>query len=76
MRETRREAGLSQADVAARLGQTQSWVSKCERGERRLDIIEVRAFCDAFGVPFPDFAQRLETAIRSNGARSLLERRA
>lgn len=36
----RKKAGLTQIDVANRLGQHQSFVSKYETGERRLDIIE------------------------------------
>jgi transcriptional regulator with XRE-family HTH domain len=38
--EARINAGISQADLAERLGKPQSFVSKFERGERRLDIIE------------------------------------
>ena len=34
--EAREEAGLSQAELAKRLGETQSFISKVERGERRL----------------------------------------
>lgn len=56
LRDARRKAGLTQVQVAERLGQTQSWVSKCERGERRLDIVEVREFCRAMGVAFVTFA--------------------
>jgi hypothetical protein len=44
------------------LGETQSFVGKCERGERRLDVVELQAFCGAIGVSLPDFAQRLEEA--------------
>jgi transcriptional regulator with XRE-family HTH domain len=36
----RRESGLSQEAVAERLGRPQSYVSKCESGTRRLDVIE------------------------------------
>ena len=36
----RQEKGLSQRDVAKRLKKIQSYVSKYERGERRLDVIE------------------------------------
>ncbi len=36
----RKEAGLTQAEVAARLGRSQSYVSKYEQGERRIDVIE------------------------------------
>ena len=39
----RKAASLSQVELAARLGMPQSYVSKVERCERRLDVIE---FCD------------------------------
>lgn len=39
----RKAAGITQVELAARLGRPQSFVSKVERGERRLDVIE---FCD------------------------------
>jgi transcriptional regulator with XRE-family HTH domain len=38
--DARRQAGLTQEALAGRLGRPQSFVSKCERGERRLDVIE------------------------------------
>lgn len=44
LREARRSDGLIQADVAERLGKPQSFVSKCESGERRVDFIELVAF--------------------------------
>ena len=43
----RQAAGLRQADVARRLGQHQSYVSKVEAGERRLDVVEFLQFADA-----------------------------
>lgn len=65
LRGMRKSAGLTQIELAARLGSgaTQSFVSKCERGERRIDVVELRAFCRAIGVPFDDFARRLEDAL-------------
>lgn len=36
----RKDAGLTQAGLAARLGRPQSFVSKYEAGERRLDVVE------------------------------------
>ena len=38
--EARSNAGLKQLDVAGRLGRPQSFVSKYEGGERRLDVVE------------------------------------
>lgn len=64
LREARCNAGVTQGELAELLGESQSFVSKCERGERRLDIIEARAFCEAIGERFPKFADRLERAIR------------
>lgn len=64
LRAARKAAGLTQEQVADRLGQTQSFVSKCERGERRIDVVELRAFCQAIGISFSDFILQLETAIQ------------
>lgn len=50
LRRTRQLSGLTQGDIASILGVTQSFVSKCERGERRLDVIEVRTWCKALGI--------------------------
>ena len=63
LKDARRKAGLTQEQLAELLGETQSFVSKCERGERRLDIVEVRTFCLALSVPFPSFAAQLDTLL-------------
>ncbi len=63
LRRVRAEAGLTQSELAQRLGQTQSFVSKCERGERRLDVVELRWFCDAMGVPLVEFVDRFEREL-------------
>lgn len=60
----RAEAGLRQLDLADRLGKPQSFVSKYESGERRLDIIELRAVCEALKVSLVEFAERFEKALR------------
>lgn len=65
LKEVREKAGLTQEDLAARLGETQSFVSKCERGERRLDILEIRHFCKSIGIPFPQFCKQLDAALDS-----------
>lgn len=63
LREIRIEAGLRQEDVALRLGKPQSFVSKYESGERRLDILELRDVCAACGTRLPDFVERLEARL-------------
>lgn len=64
LRQLRLAAGLRQADLAGRLGKPQSFVSKYETGERRLDILEVRSVCHALGVSLPDFVHRLEESLQ------------
>ena len=45
----RRAAGVSQTELADRLGKSQPWVSYAERGVRRLDVIEFYAWVRALG---------------------------
>ncbi len=47
LRAIRKEAGVSQTELATRLGVPQSFVSKVESGERRIDIVELRRICVA-----------------------------
>ncbi len=64
LRQVRNEAGLTQTDIAERLGQPQSFVSKYESGERRLDILELRSVCTTIGISLADFIKRLEQSLR------------
>ncbi len=68
LREVRQEAGLRQADLAARLAVPQSFVSKIESGERRLDILELRQLCAAVEISPLKFATRLEQSLSSIAA--------
>lgn len=52
--EAREVAGLTQAQVASRLGRAQSFVSKYELGERRLDVIDFIRVCASLGVDAGD----------------------
>lgn len=51
----RASAGLTQTEVAKRLGQPQSYVSKCENGERRVDVVELVAFARIYRQPLAYF---------------------
>jgi transcriptional regulator with XRE-family HTH domain len=66
LRKAREEAGLTQDGLAKQLGETQSFISKVERGERRLDVVELRAFCRALKIPFPAFVNKLHRAISAS----------
>lgn len=51
LRRARKEAGLTQAELAVAIGKSQTWVSKCELGERRVDFVELEDIASAFGKP-------------------------
>ncbi len=50
LRQARGQARLTQAEAARRLGKPQSFLSKCESGERRVDFVELLVFADLYGV--------------------------
>lgn len=55
LRAARDEAGLTQQEAARRLGKPQSFISKCESGERRVDVIELQLLADLYGKDLKDF---------------------
>lgn len=63
--ETRRSRGLTQGDVAARLGKPQSFIAKVEGGERRLDVIEFIDLACALNVRPVDLIARLQRGVRA-----------
>ena len=50
-------AGLTQQQVAVKLGRTQSYVSKTESGERRLDVAEMKKLAAVYGKPVSRFVK-------------------
>jgi transcriptional regulator with XRE-family HTH domain len=59
LRKAREEAGLTQIEVARKLGRPQSFVSKCESGERRVDVVELIDFCRVYGKPVTHIVKEL-----------------
>jgi transcriptional regulator with XRE-family HTH domain len=69
LRELRTGQGVHQAVLGNRLGNTQTFISKVERGERRLDLVEFIELCEALDFdPANAFRQYLR---RRAAARSL-----
>ena len=63
LREVRTGAGLSQEQLAAALGEHQTFVSKVERGVRRLDVVELRLWLKALNRTVPEFCVQLDARI-------------
>jgi transcriptional regulator with XRE-family HTH domain len=63
LKKAREAAGLTQVQLAEKLGQSQSFVSKAEVGERRLDIIQLRTICKTLGTTLSDFVAKLEERL-------------
>lgn len=63
LRQIRTEAGLRQADLAAKLKRPQPFVSRYESGERRLDILEWRQVCKVVGITPAEFLARFEKMV-------------
>jgi predicted transcriptional regulator len=63
LRRFREDSGRNQTDVAKFMKRDQSVISKCERGERRIDVIELRSYCRAIGIELRTFIDALERDI-------------
>ena len=63
LHQARTKAGLTQSELAKRLKCPQSFISKYESGERRLDIVELYTICVGLGITLDelviDFEKRL-----------------
>ncbi len=55
LKQARQQAGLTQAEVATALRRPQSFVSKCESGERRLDVVELEELARLYRQPIAFF---------------------
>jgi transcriptional regulator with XRE-family HTH domain len=60
LRQVRKENGLTMKQVADKFGAHPSFVSKCESGERRIDVVELADFCRLYGMPLAEFLARAE----------------
>ena len=63
MREMRIAAGLTQAACAEALGKPQSFVSKVEGGSQRVDLIQLREYCNVCDTSLTAFVKRFESRL-------------
>ena len=62
----RRESGLTQVELATRLGVPQSYVSKIETGERSLRAYELFGYATALGISAESLVSKLERTLCGN----------
>jgi transcriptional regulator with XRE-family HTH domain len=55
LRQVREELGFTQQQIADMLKRPQSYVSRCEKGIKRLDIEDLHAFCQIYNKPLSFF---------------------
>jgi len=63
----RRLSGLNQEEVAADLGRAQSFVSKYEQGERRLDVVDFMRLCDVLSTNPSSLIRELRKKLKEQG---------
>ncbi len=66
LKKKRIERNLTQIDLAEKLRKPQSFVSKYESGERRLDIIELFDICNAMNINIIIFIKELEEILNAS----------
>ena len=76
LRQLREQAGMTQVELGDRLGNTQTFVSKIERGERRLDVVEFTELCEALGAdPLDAFRRFLDGRAKERTMRKVASSR-
>jgi transcriptional regulator with XRE-family HTH domain len=65
LRELREHKQLTQTGLADKIGSDQTFISKIEIGERRLDIIELKYICEALDIDLVEFIKLVELKIKS-----------
>lgn len=75
MTEARKAAGFTQAELAAKVSRPQSFVSKYELGERRLDVVEFLEVAEALGVDPARVLRKIERVASPKRARRRANRK-
>lgn len=65
LREYREQQQITQKELAERIGADQTFISKIEIGERRVDIIELKFICEALEIGLVQFVEQVEQRIKN-----------
>lgn len=65
LKQFRKSENLTQLELAERIGTDQTYISKYERCERRLDIIELMAICQGLNIKLVDFIRDFENQLKN-----------
>jgi transcriptional regulator with XRE-family HTH domain len=63
LRDVRARSGMTQIDLAKKLKESQSYISKWERGVLRLDLVQVRSLCQALGMTLQELVVEYEKRL-------------
>ena len=63
LKEARESAGITQVQLANKLKLSQSFVTKMERGDRRIDVVQLRTICRIYGITLVEFVRQMEKEL-------------
>ncbi|MES2460553.1 MAG: helix-turn-helix transcriptional regulator [Armatimonadota bacterium] len=66
LRQARQKAGLTQKELASKLGTPHTRISDYERGERRMDLVQLMRYCKALGTDLRTFVDQFLERSSSN----------
>ena len=66
LKASRKKAGLRQVDLAKRLRRPQPWVSSLEKGQRRIDVVELTLIAAAIGIKGWKILRKIEETVPAN----------
>ncbi len=70
LKEVRVKSELTQAELGSRIGMDQTYISKYENKERRIDLIELQIICQALNISLVDFVHEFEKRLKEQGGQS------
>lgn len=67
LKDFRIQSKMTQQELASLLGCSQSYISKYEQGQKRLDLVELRNICTILGISLAEFVAEYEARLQQAG---------